>query len=284
VTASFIKRIAFSILRVLIISFIGFCLLLMINQHAMIYHPRSYGRNEIVVLQRVPVQLHFKTSQGEQTAFYLPPAAGISQPEKMWVMFGGNGSLALDWRGVISKTAGPGDGFLMVDYPGYGECQGSASPASIEENAEKALEQVAEMPGMDRNSMEGKLSVMGHSLGCATALNFAVHHPVDRVILISPFTSLLDMARRTVGFPLCYLLTHHFNNRARLAELASRVNPPLVYLFHGTDDEIIPVAMGRELSAMFPKMIRFKEFPEAGHESILNQATLEIRDAMEGKR
>ncbi len=121
--------------------------------------------------------------------------------------------------------------------------------------------------------------MLGHSLGAATGLNFAARHPVERIVLIAPFTTMRAMARRSVGWPLCWLLLHNYDNRARLRELAARPHPPRIAIFHGEDDQFIPVAMGRGLAAMFPGMIAFHPVPGAGHASVLD-AWPQISDFM----
>jgi len=85
---------------------------------------------------------------------------------------------------------------------------------------------------------------------------------VDKVILVAPFVTTLEEAKRVVGVPLCYVLRHRFDNRARLAELAARPKPPKVWIFHGTEDVTIPPSRGRELKAAFPQMITLQEVPE----------------------
>jgi hypothetical protein len=49
------------------------------------------------------VELGFRTAAGKQTAFYLPHGLGRELPKRIWVAFCGNGSLALDWIGLIAK-------------------------------------------------------------------------------------------------------------------------------------------------------------------------------------
>ena len=133
---------------------------------------------------------------------------------------------------------------MLIDYPGYGACQGSPSPKAIEDSAEGAFRALAQSLKVEPGAIESNLDLICQSIGCATGLNFAVHHPVRRIILLAPFTSLRDMARRMVGWPLCWLLHHNFDNRARLRELAARAQPPQVTILHGDADMTVPTSMG----------------------------------------
>ena len=271
------------ILKSIVIGVAAFTGILFFGQHKLIWFPRAYGAAYKAELPKNAVELRYTTSQGSQCSFYLPPkSAAAARPERVWVLFGGNGSLALDWTDFLRNDPDKNDGFLLVDYPGYGLCQGSAEPANIEESADKALASLAAHLEMKPDELESKLNVLGHSIGAALALQFAVHHPVRQVVLLSPFTSLREMGRRTVGWPLCLLVRHNMDNRARLRELASLAPQPSVTIFHGTDDAVIPTGMGRSLAAMFPKMITFHEVPGATHDSIVDDAETEIFSAMNG--
>lgn len=270
--------------RVLLLSAIALLLFsaaLLGFQHRLIYFPRAYGAAFAERFPKNAVELPFRTSQGAQSAFYIPPAATpAAPPARVWAMFCGNGSLALDWTFFVAKAAPGHDGFLLIDYPGYGKCEGRASPAAIAESSDTAARTLAAHLGVSQREMDEKWCVLGHSLGCATGLSFAARHPVRRVILLAPFTTMSDMARRTVGWPLSLLLRHRFDNRARLAQLAVRTPPPRVWIFHGSEDEVIPVEMGRALAAEFPAMITFRAVPNARHVSVLDLAGPDILRAM----
>lgn len=275
--------ISFSLRRVarLFCSIVGIAALtpvpvLLLGQQKMIYHPRSYG-SAYSVLARPPIQeLGYRTAEGAQVSFYLPPKSGTPIPERLWILFGGNGSLALFWDDFLERHPKETDGFLLLEYPGYGRCDGTPSPESIQASAESALAALTAKLG----AVPSRVGVLGHSLGSAAALNFASRTRVDRVVLIAPFTSLLDMARRTVGFPLCHLLLHRFDNRARLAELSQRKPVPAITIIHGEEDEIIPVSMGAELAALHPQMTRFLKIGDADHNTVLFDAQKEIHAAM----
>jgi pimeloyl-ACP methyl ester carboxylesterase len=275
------KRWLKMILRSILLGVAGFTGLLFFGQHKLIWLPRPYGPTYKLALPKTAAELRYTTSQGKQCAFYLPPtSASSSGPERVWVLFGGNGSLALDWADFVARDPDRRDGFLLVDYPGYGLCEGTAEPSNIEESADKALGVLAEHLKITPGELESKLNVLAHSIGTGAALQFAVHHPVRRVVLLSPFTSLRDMARRTVGWPLCWLLLHNFDNRARLKELAARPSPPRVTIFHGTADEVIPFKMGQTLGTMFPQITTFHAVPDATHDSIVDDAAPEIFSTM----
>jgi len=99
------------------------------------------------------------------------------------------------------------------------------------------------------------------------------------VVLVAPFTSLKDMARRTVGWPLCHLLLDHYDNRARLLELRTREPMPGIDIFFGGNDDLVPASMGRELAALDSR-VRSHEYKGAGHNDVLFSALRRIFDAM----
>ena len=103
---------------------------------------------------------------------------------------------------------------------------------------------------------------------------------MKRIVIVSPFTSLYDMARLTFGWPLCHLLIDRFDNRARLAELAARKPRPAVTIIHGDTDNIVPVTMGRELAGLYPDWIHYIELVGGDHNFILTSAEHQITGAM----
>jgi pimeloyl-ACP methyl ester carboxylesterase len=237
-------------------------------QDSMIYHPKRYATGfRISRKWPVPSEIQYRTSQGQQTAFYVPPKGGKGQlPQRMWIMFNGNGSLALHWRQSLEQDPDPQAGFLLVEYPGYGLCEGRPSPETILESSQKAMTALAGHLHADRQKLYRHLNLLGFSLGTAAALQLAVNVDAERVVLVSPFTSMAEMARLVVGWPLCLLLAHRFDNQARLAELAKRSSPPEVIILHGDRDGTVPVEMSRHLARLFHGWIQYHELPGKGHQ------------------
>jgi pimeloyl-ACP methyl ester carboxylesterase len=268
------------VLVAVIVAVLAVVALVYFGQHSMLYHPRGYDAHYANSLPPDGVELQFKAIAGEQVAFYLPRGSGAGLPKRIWVAFCGNGSLALDWTGLIAQDRQLGDAFLLVDYPGYGKSDGYTTIASTRAAADGALEALAKHLGTTHEKLEPLLCVLGHSWGTAAALDFATRHSAQRIVLIAVFTSLREEAALVVGGPLSHLLSENYDNRKCLVELSHRSPRPHVDIFHGTNDDIIPVRMGRELAESFPAFVAFHPVEGGDHLSPLFTATTEILSAM----
>src|SRR3954452_18121238 len=218
------------------------------SQHSMLYHPRPYRGAYLKALPPNGQQIDYVLPFGKQAAYYIPGTGPV--PQRIWIAFCGNGSLALDWTGLLRAYPSNGDGFLLVDYPGYGRNSGYATIESTRATANAALDALTKRIGVGEDRLE--LCVIGHSLGAAAALDFAAHHSIQRVVLISPFTTLREEAAHVFG-PLARLLVENYDNRQNLRTILQRNPNARVAIFHGTDDTLIPIEMGWQLKELFAK-------------------------------
>jgi uncharacterized protein len=252
----------------LLIALLSVVLLL---QDRLIYFPLRYSQAELEEAKSVGVrQIRFRTSQGNQVAFFWRSDDSETTPENIWIVFGGNGDVALAWIGLVRDCPDPNTGFLLIDYPGYGVCEGRPNPESILENSERALEALLEQSHWKLGA--DALGVLGHSLGGAAALQFAAKHLVARIAVISTFTAMDDMARTQIGISLGPLLRHKFDNITCLKTILAQKQVPEIHIFHGDADEIIPLKMGRALAKLDPNRIEFVEIPGAHHNDVIGMA------------
>lgn len=188
--------------------------------------------------------------------WYLPPLSRPSPPSAALLWFYGNGETIGDIWPIIRDFRPPHAALLVVDYPGYGASDGRATEAGVYEAAALAYAALRSQPAVDPR----RIYVYGRSLGSAPATLIAANHDVAGLILESPFTSARQMAARH------YRLVPRFLVRLRLDNLGAmaRVRCP-VLVFHGTDDAIVPVAMGRDLAAAAPGAVEFVMIEGAGH-------------------
>jgi pimeloyl-ACP methyl ester carboxylesterase len=243
--------------------------LLVFFQDRFIYFPVRYSAPQLEAARTIGVQkVAFRTSQGNQVAFYWRNKDSGVAPRNVWLLFGGNGDVGLAWMDLLRAFPDPDSAYLLIDYPGYGLCQGRPNPQTILESSERALQSLLETKGWESGARS--LCVLGHSLGGAAALQFAAKHAVRSVLVVSTFTTMDDMVRGQIRIPLGRLLRHRFDNVACLRAILSQKAVPEISIFHGEADEIIPPKMGRTLANLDPNRIKFFEIPGARHNDVLS--------------
>ncbi len=251
------------------------------------YQPSPYPPEMLSALEVNPrlTQLSYPTGAGRQVVFYMAPAgARHNPPSRVWLLFGGLRSNALEWVRWLVGYSDPQAGFLLFEYPGYGLCEGYSRDHLILESSLAALDTLAKELAMPPKRLYDRLFLLGHSFGCAAALQLACEVPVRGLVLISPFTSLADMSRLQYG-PVAGTLAHFFmferyDNSARMKALASRPNPPPVTIIHGQADEIVPVWMARDLVRNYQALTAFHEIPALAHSGVFSNHLPLIHNAM----
>jgi fermentation-respiration switch protein FrsA (DUF1100 family) len=153
--------------------------------------------------------------------------------------------------GIVRWFPDRGFNLLIFDYRGFGRSEGSVDRAGTVLDAIAAIDfALARDPH--------RTVVFGHSLGGAIGLVAAASRPAVRAIAVeSTFYSYRAAARCAVpalGFMVPLLVSDGFDPVDALPQIPPR---PLLVI-HGTDDEITPFQLGRELfdRAEDPKTLR----------------------------
>ncbi|HEY9073403.1 MAG TPA: alpha/beta hydrolase [Desulfobaccales bacterium] len=145
---------------------------------------------------------------------------------------------------------------FIFDYREYGRSQGKISREGTFKDAAAAYRYVAE----DRKVPAGDLVLFGRSLGTALATDLAARLPCRALILESAFTNSSDMAKLLAPFMFDWRPSIPYDNLGKIAKLKA----PLL-IIHGSDDEIIPVEMGRRLYAAAREPKELYIIPGAHH-------------------
>jgi pimeloyl-ACP methyl ester carboxylesterase len=199
---------------------------------------------------------------GGATVFALHAPAPAGAPTLVY--FHGNGEQLADVVPVVWRLAGEGVGVLAVEYPGYGLARAErASERALYSAAETALRHLSNDLGVGRD----RVVLLGQSLGSGVATEMATRGLGQRLILLSPYTSIVDMASRLAPvLPARVYVQDRFDNLAK----APGVHLP-VLVVHGAKDELIPLEMGRRLAAAFPRAT-FLTLPDAHHNDLFADA------------
>lgn len=256
----------------------GVLLLLAGCQSSLIYFPRPYGPDHVAEWDAEPGTrvIDYSTAQGKQQAYLL---SATEKPERLWLVCGGNGTLALEWSDWLREHGPAQDAWLLVDIPGYGACSGKPRPGTIRNTLKAAVPAGMETLGWSLPADQDKLRFFGHSLGAAVSLMGAEEFDIRRGVILTPFTSSMDMTKAMFGVNLGFIVWHRFDNLERLKKLG-RKGDAEVFVLHGSDDEAIPVAMSRTLAAEVPDVVRYTEIPGGRHNTLQDIAPETLREAM----
>ena len=203
--------------------------------------------------------------------WYLPPNPAPAEgkaPGLLW--FYGNMETIGGIAPVLREFRPPGIGMLVLDYRGYGQSGGRPTERGVYRDADAAWAYITSRPEID----DTRVAVYGRSIGSAVALYLATEQPVSAVVLESAFTSGRDMAEEHYAPVPSVLVELELDNVSRARELTV----PLL-VFHGSDDWIAPLPMGRAV-AEAGRAEEFVVIDGAGHNDTYLEGGEEYRRRM----
>jgi uncharacterized protein len=229
---------------------------LFVMQRALIFPIPPVGRTTPAVAGFPQAEEHLlATSDGEKVIVWYVPA----QPGHPVVLFfHGNGDFL---AGRVSRFRGitaDGTGLVALSYRGYAGSTGTPSEQGLLNDAEAAYAFTTQRYKPDQ------IVVWGFSLGTGVAVAIAADHPVSKLILEAPYTSISDVAGSMLRIvPVRWLLRDQFHSDERIA----RVKVPLL-IMHGENDPAISIRFGERLFALADQPKQFVRFPGGGHENL----------------
>lgn len=202
-----------------------------------------------------------------------PEAANI-------LLFHGNGEIAEDYDDLGPVYARRRINFLVVDYRGYGRSTGWPTASAMLADSHAVLDFVAGW--LKRQGHAGPLLVMGRSLGSASALELAYHHPdqIAGLILESAFAHTGPLLRR-IGVDLAAVPDFEESRGFRqLDKIQTFTKPTLI--IHAEYDHIIPFGDGQALyDASLAQDKRLVKIPRADHNTIFAVGSRPYLEAVE---
>ena len=234
--------------------YLALAAIIYVKQEALIFHPRpraeshSYGNYpEVWVETDDGTRLHalHLRKGGKGVILYL------------------HGNVGDNGRSLYQTSSLHDLGYdlFLVDYRGFGKSEGE-----LEEEADMTEDLQAVYDYLKTEFTEDQIILAGYSLGSGPASYLAANNNPGAVVLVAPYTSLTDMKNRFFWIFPDFLLKYELDNRTNLARSTSPA-----YILHGTNDELIPLAMGQELEDLDPGRIKLVELNGVGHRgAILN--------------
>jgi pimeloyl-ACP methyl ester carboxylesterase len=221
------------------------CVFAYARQRSLIYYPTPASRSGV----------------GEAVAF--PVSGAVLQ---LWVVWSPGSSAAIYFGGNAESVAGSAAAFaraapdrtwVFVNYRGYGGSTGEPS--------EKALVADALAVWDWARAEHSEIAVVGRSLGSGVAVQLAAARPVSRLVLVTPFDSLVSVGQDALPWlPVSWLARDRFES----VNYAPRVSCPTLALIAGNDEVIAPRHARQLVAAFRPGGVSVIEVPGAGHNDI----------------
>jgi uncharacterized protein len=188
------------------------------------------------------------------------------------VLFNGNAATIADGDSFYRTLAAHGPRVVVFDYRGYGFSAGAADVGAFERDALAVYDAVAKDTGRP-------VVVYGFSMGAPIAAYVAAHRPVAGLILAAAMANAreaLPVFAMRQGAPesVARALVPAADAEAAFDDLGfvAHSTAPLLVL-HGTADEAVPIAQGREvLAASASTRKRFVELSNTGHNGTVSAA------------
>ncbi|WP_313399745.1 alpha/beta hydrolase [Stenotrophomonas sp.] len=202
------------------------CALLAYNARGMLYHP----------VPRDPAVPYWTLHRADADILI----SSKKQPRPQRVLYFGGNAEDVSQALPMLEQAFPGATIHAMHYRGYGGSSGSPTEARLIADA-LALYDASGSAATDT-------TVIGRSLGSGVAVQLAAARAVQRLVLITPYDSIGDLAAGMFPlFPVRLLLRDHYDSRRYVAGIKA----PTTLIIAGRD-EVIPNASSLRLLQRFP--------------------------------
>ncbi|MSR32945.1 MAG: hypothetical protein EXR99_15735 [Gemmataceae bacterium] len=232
-------------LKTLAIAYPILLVLLFFFQRNMIYLPMGGRSGDLEQTMTLPIAeakvlVSFREKEGPKSLIY----------------YGGNAEYPPDSLPGIA-AAFPQHAVFLLHYRGYAGSSGNPSEKTIVADALALFDEVAKK--------HGEITLLGRSLGAGAAVQVASQRKPARLILVTPFNSLLDIAAsRFPIFPARWLLLDKYESW----RFAPQVAAPTLILVAENDDLIPPANSKKLLSCFAEGLAKMVTLAGADHNTI----------------
>ena len=171
------------------------------------------------------------------------------------IYFGGNAeAVAGSANDLVSAL--PDKTIYLVNYRGYGGSAGRPTEENLFSDAEVIFDTVSKH--------HDATSIIGRSLGSGVACWLATQRPVEKLVLVTPYDSVLNIASATYRiFPVKWLLKDQY----RSVEYAPSIDVPVLAIL-AEHDRVIPTSNSDHLLSVFSSKATVIMLPDRGHNDL----------------
>lgn len=241
-----LSRLILTIIALLVLGYAGVSTLLYFKQRDLIYYPTATtipAADTDFSLTRNGVTLRgWKLNPGKANAL---------------IYFGGNAERLESSRTEFAQLF-PDRTVYLLAYRGYGASEGNPSETALFADA------LALFDAVKADHPAGDIAVIGRSLGSGVASYVASQRPVEKLVLVTPFDSLAEVAQSHYRWlPVRWLISDVYASHEYLQQY-----PGPVLILRAGRDEVVPPANTDRLVTSLEVPPAVVDFPLADHNDI----------------
>ncbi|MEP3225769.1 MAG: alpha/beta hydrolase [Parasphingorhabdus sp.] len=215
-------------------------------QRALLYAPDRNGPSEQDLTAADFSSVSINADEHVLQSLWRKP---VEEAKPVFLHLHGNAGSTAVRLPIYQAMAADGAGVLAVGYPGYGGNPGSPDEQALYKTARANYDWL-----IAQGFKAEQIIIVGQSLGTGVATWLATEKDAAGLILEAAYTAMDDMAQRQFPIlPAKWLTKDRYPSFSRI----DQINMPLIWI-HGTNDGLIPFAMGQKLfdAAREPKTAR----------------------------
>jgi pimeloyl-ACP methyl ester carboxylesterase len=231
------QKMVIDILATLVAVFLGVTVMLYFFQDKMIFFPQPTAPGNLA--RYAANEIRLDAGDVILSGWFFKKEIGPEHP--LVVYYGGNAEdVSLNFDDMRRFAA---RSFLFMNYRGYGDSEGKPCETDLFADALFVLDHILATEGID----PAHVVLMGRSLGSGVAVHVAANRKVGGVVLVTPFDSLINVAKAHYPiFPVGLMLRHRFDS----ASLAPGIAIPALFLT-ASRDQVVPVRLSKKLVSLW---------------------------------
>jgi fermentation-respiration switch protein FrsA (DUF1100 family) len=246
------------VLGVIVMGYLALMALMYLMQRRLQYFPdrNPPGKPADVGLKEMQVVTVTTEDNLDLVAWFAEPK---EKAGKIVILYHGNAGNISNRAIKAAHFMERGYGVFMCEYRGYGGNPGSPTEEGLYKDARAAIKWLEA-----RGYTTGQFVIYGESIGSGVAVQMAAEIQPRQLILEAPFSSAVDVGRRSYGFiPVDVLILDRYDSHGKIQNIKTSL-----FIIHGDEDAVIPIDLSKKLfeQANHPK--EFITIERGGHSDL----------------
>ena len=241
------KKVLIILIVILVLVYALICTLVWIFQEKLLFHPNKLAFDHTFRFEQKFDEVFLNTGDGQQI-HALHFKTGTEQAKGVVLYFHGNAGALDSWGMLAGDFVSRNHDLFIIDYRGYGKSTGNI-------HREKQLHKDARLAydHLIKTYLPNDVVIYGRSIGSGIAAKLAKDVAPAKLILETPYFSLIELTDHYAGFlPNSILSRYKLQTNKWLPDVKCPV-----FIIHGTADQVIPFSQAEKLSQVKHPEIRF---------------------------